>query len=57
MTVNECVCTHIKVRTEKRNRAGEREFQMDEAAHAERQPQLRGHRMGRGGMHEWAVMG
>ena len=32
VTVNECLCTHIKVRTEKRNHAGEREFQMDEAS-------------------------
>lgn len=47
-TVNECVHTHIKVRTKKRNRAGEREFQMDEAARAEGQPQLRGHEDGMG---------
>ena len=47
-TVNEHVRTHIKVRTEKRNRAGEREFQTDEAAHAEGQPQLRGHEDGMG---------
>lgn len=48
VTVNKCVHTHIKVRTEKRNRAGDREFQMDEAACAEGQPQLRGHEDGMG---------
>lgn len=48
VTVNICIHTRIKVRTEKRNRAGEREFQTDGTAHAERQPQLRGHEDGTG---------
>lgn len=48
MTVSKCVHTDVKVRTEKRSRAGEREFQTNEAAHAEGQPQLRGHEDGMG---------
>lgn len=48
MTINEGVCTHIKVRTKERNESGEREFQTDEAAHAEGQPQLHGHEDGTG---------
>lgn len=48
MTVNECVCTHIKVRTKERNQSGEREFQTDEATQAEGQPQLHGHEDGTG---------
>lgn len=48
MTVNECVCTHTKVRTKERSQSGEREFQMDEATQAEGQPQLLGHEDGTG---------
>lgn len=46
--LNKCVWTHIKVRTEQRDGAGERQFQTDETAQAEGQPQLCGHEDGTG---------